>query len=230
MIPTYFVGGVSLEGAKWDSIDDPYWLSTVLLMRMNGANGGTTFVDSSQVGTTFSVSQMTTSTEQSKSGGTSCKCSTTDIDKFYFTCVAAHQLTGDFTAEAWAYWTATPLTVSQPFSLGGTADVPLSVSNYSDNKLYVGHGGDKISGTTTVTHDAWHHIALTRTGSTIRLWLDGTQEGSTYSSSATFNVTGQKTRLGNLMGYSTADPYLDLVRITKADRYGTSSFTPPADY
>lgn len=239
MIPSFFIGGVSMQGAKWDSIDDPYWAQTTLILRMNGSDGSSTFNDSSSFGRTVTASNstdFTVSTTQSKSGGTSCKC-TGDGGRLRATNTSATELTGDFTVEAWVYLTATPVGGCAPFGIyratGTSYMIPLW---WTDNKLYLNDSGDKITGTTTVTRDAWHHIAVTRSGSTCRLWLDGTQEGSTYTQSNTFCSNGDYTYIGSksdgtfLVGASTTDGYIDLVRITAADRYGTSSFTPPVDY
>ena len=237
MIPTYFAGGVSMEGAKWDSVDDPYWASTTLLLRMNGSEGSETFNDSSSFGREVlaTLSDFWVTAEQSKSGGTSCRCNG-DGGRLRATNTSATELTGDFTIEAWVYWQATPAAGSSPFGVYKTGPTNLNVQRWTDNKLYTNESGDKITGTTTVTDNTWHHIALTRTGTTVRMWFDGVQEGSTWTSSSTYAINGNYTYIGSAsdgglaMGASTADGYIDLVRVTKADRYGTASFTPPDDY
>jgi hypothetical protein len=238
MIPTFFLGGAPMQGAKWDSLDDPYWAQTTLILRMNGADGSSTFNDSSSFGRTVTASNstdFTVSTAQSKSGGTSCKC-TGDGGTLRATNTSATELTGDFTAEAWVYYTAAPASSSAPFGLYRALNTYLMVKFWTDRKPYLGDTADVVNGTTAMSLNAWHHVAITRTGSTIRMWLDGTQEGGTYTNASTYCTNGEYTYIGSgyggtvMMGAATADPYIDLVRITKADRYGTSSFTPPADY
>lgn len=239
MIPTMFLGGVSTQGAKWDSVDDPYWSQTTLLLRMDGSDGSYTFNDSSSFGRTVVASNTTdflVSTTQSKSGGTSCKC-VGGGGRLRATNTSASEMSGDFTAEAWVYFTATPITTAAPFGLyRSTGTTYLTPTFWTDNKWYLSDGGDKITGTTAMTRNAWHHIAVTRSGSTVRMWLDGVQEGGTWTTSNTFCINAQHTYIGStqdgggMMGFSTTAAYLDLVRITKADRYGTSSFTPQADY
>ena len=236
MIPSFFLGGVQMQGAKWDSVDDPYWSSVTLLLRMDGADASTTFNDSSSLGISCAATTgYSVSNTQSKTGGTSCK--SVGTGRLRGTNVSASEMSGDFTAEAWCYWTATPTTSSSPFGLYRSGGFYLNPGMWTDNKLYLGNtGGDVIVGTTAVSRNAWYHIAVTRSGSTVRMWLDGAQEGSTYTTSSTFCTNGQFTYIGsandggNIMGFSTTAAYVDLVRITKADRYGTSSFTPAGDY
>jgi hypothetical protein len=212
----------------------PVDANVILLLRMEGANGGTTFFDSSALVNTLAASSgPTTSTDRAKSGTASCKCVGTGY--LSLTGTAGTELPGDFTAECWAYWTQTPAGTSAPFGLTSSTTNLRPVS-WTDNKLYLQDPGDKISGTTVITLNAWHHIAVTRTGSTIRMWLDGVQQGGTYTSSLTYCANGLFSYIGSadattaLLGYSTTPAYLDLVRISNVDRYGTASFTPPADY
>jgi hypothetical protein len=147
-------------------------------------------------------------------------------------------LTGDFTAEAWVYHRLAPAASASPFGLERAGPFTLSIKPWTDRKIYLGDTTDKSSGTTVFSLNAWHHMAITRTGTTIRQWLDGVQEGATYTSAATYCASGMFTYVGssgagiNVMGFSVANkPYLDLLRITKGvDRYGSTSFTPPADY
>ena len=48
---------------------------------------------------------------------------------------------------------------------GATIDVEIS-------------GSAVISGTQALTQNVWHHVALTREGSTLRLFVDGVADGS----------------------------------------------------
>lgn len=75
----------------------------------------------------------------------------------------------------------------------------------------------------------WTHIALCRSGSSTRLFLDGVQTGSTYTD--TNNYLGPANRpvigaSGLSLGGSALNGYIDDLRITKFARY-TANFTPP---
>ena len=230
MIPTFMLGNTGLVGSPW-STDDPYWTSVVFLARMEGADGGTTFIDSGPFGLAIERSSgFNTSITHARFGTTSCECTATG-GRLRFLNTAATELTGDFTIECFVYWTATPAGVSYPWGMKiATSAGP---TGWTDGKLYFDDSGDKISGTTTVTNNAWHHIAVTRSGTTIKLWLDGVQEGGTYTSSATYCGNGLYTYLGSVsdgngqLGFSTTAAYLDSLRITKGVARYSGTFTPP---
>jgi hypothetical protein len=221
---------------------DPYLADVILLMRMEGADGSQSFVDSGPLALTCTATGTPPnafaqiSNAQAKSGATSCKCDANYGHHLRATNTAAAELSGDFTAEAWVYLTATPDNSNSPFGLMRSGPFPLCPIIWTDSKLYLNDNGDKITGTTTVTLNAWHHVAVTRGGTTCRLWLDGAQEGGTYTSSYTYCIDGNYTYVGsaidggNQMGQINNIAYVDLLRITAADRYGTGGFTPPADY
>ena len=83
------------------------------------------------------------------------------------------------------------------------------------------------SGNGTVSRDnTWHHVAVTRSGSTVRMFLDGT-----LVDSATESVdmdTTEPLRIATNRGESNFfEGYLDDLRITKGVARYTSNFTPP---
>ena len=78
--------------------------------------------------------------------------------------------------------------------------------------------------------DKWNHIAITRSGSTIRCFSNGVQQGSDYTSSANIVSTEGYCRVGG--GYNSTsllvDGYLQDVRIYKGVAKYTSDFIVPA--
>ena len=87
----------------------------------------------------------------------------------------------------------------------------------------------EISGGTLSNH-VWHHVALTRSDSTVRLFLDGVQQASgsngidittTYSNA--FSVGGQF----NPAGSRHVNGYVSNARICKGHPVYTSNFIPP---
>lgn len=138
--------------------------------------------------------------------------------------------TGDFTVELWA-------------NFANTSTTKTLLSNYS-SALYgfvlqhritaplglaFGNGDTTIiSGAWTPTVSAWHHVAVCRSGSSVRLFVDGAQLGSTVTNST--NITGSTAPcyIGTLD--TTLQPfsgYLDGIRVTKGVARYTSTFTPP---
>jgi hypothetical protein len=105
-------------------------------------------------------------------------------------------------------------------------DYPVLIFISSDSSLQYNVGGSQITGG-TITLNTWHHIAICRSGSSTKMFLDGTQIGSTWSASTTY-VDGGRMRLGN-SGYNAAagmNGFLSNVRVVNAAIY-TSNFTVP---
>jgi hypothetical protein len=61
-------------------------------------------------------------------------------------------------------------------------------------------GGEVITGSTSISVDTWHHAAVCRSGSSTKAFLNGTQEGSTYSD--TNNYTSSAPTIGDTPGKS----------------------------
>jgi hypothetical protein len=91
--------------------------------------------------------------------------------------------TGDFTIEFWAY--PSTLTPRQFFYDGVTTDpsVTIQISTDSNGVLtYYVNGSVRIQQTgSAITTNTWHHIAVSRVSGSTRMYLDGTQVGSTYT-------------------------------------------------
>ena len=98
---------------------------------------------------------------------------------------------GDFTWEAWVK--PSDVTLVENRLLGqtdwqseGRLILELRKSAETDNQtklaaFYRVGGANKrlVAGTTAFAADVWHHVALTRSGTTLTLYVDGNQEGST---------------------------------------------------
>jgi hypothetical protein len=102
----------------------------------------------------------------------------------------------------------------------------------TDLRYYV-LGSDRISGSSALTVNTWHHIAATRSGNDHKLFVDGTQVGSTWTNAQTY-VQGRPvlgdyhTSLGNLTGGTNLlHGYAQDFRITKGLARYTANFTPP---
>jgi hypothetical protein len=86
-----------------------------------------------------------------------------------------------------------------------------------------------FSSSTTIVNDTWYHIAVSRSGSSWRLFVNGTQEGSTvtYSGDATAGIANRTTIGNDAVNPSVTqwNGWIDEVRWSKTARY-TSNFTP----
>lgn len=138
--------------------------------------------------------------------------------------------TGDFTIEAWVRptnFTSGPIIVD--FRTGDPQICPTLYINTSGVVLYYTNGATRITGS-TLSINTWYHIALCRSSASTKLFVNGTQVGSTYSDTnnyvekpAYISAYGGGTTFGNLNGY------IDEFRISNTARYTanfTSSTTP----
>ena len=91
--------------------------------------------------------------------------------------------TGDWTIEFWFYanrlGTAQHLYDGRGTGAGSNAAVLIQISD-SNNIRFFTTSNYRITGSTTLTANEWHHVALTRTGSTHTLYVNGSSDG-TYS-------------------------------------------------
>lgn len=135
--------------------------------------------------------------------------------------------TGDFTIEAWAYPT-------------GTNAQATLISNYNGPSsgwgLLLGSTGPSfgwgdtnlLAGSSAFNQNAWNHIAITRSGTSLRMFLNGTQVASA-TNSTDFTSTGALFvgRLREATAGFYWQGYLDDVRLTKGVARYTANFTPP---
>ena len=101
---------------------------------------------------------------------------------------------------------------------------------YSNNTLvYYVNTGDRITSSETLSANTWYHIAVCRSGTSTKLFLDGTQVGSTFSDSHNYPDSGRM-RVGT-SGFQVSDGFhvdgvISNVRVVNSALY-TSNFTPP---
>ncbi|MDP6585580.1 MAG: LamG domain-containing protein [Anaerolineales bacterium] len=225
---------------------DVYFPQTKLLLPFNGTNGATATDDLSNLNNAVTFGgNASISTARSKFGGSSCHFDGTgdyvDVGGTYWTTGAAID-SGDFTIEfwlnidAWGGNTSQSLITNYGTNTGGWA---LYVS-VSSGKLYWWHHNGSAwvylnlnQGTrTALSLDTWYHAAVTRSGSTFRLFLNGTQEDSmTDSNAMSSSDAGVQNgiRLGavNAALQYPVNGYLSDLRITKGVARYTSNFTAP---
>ena len=94
--------------------------------------------------------------------------------------------TGDWTIEFWFYanrlGTAQHLYDGRGTGAGSNAAVLIQLSDANKIRFF-STNAYRITGSTTITVNEWHHVALTRTGSTHTLYVNGSSDG-TYSASS----------------------------------------------
>ena len=140
--------------------------------------------------------------------------------------------TGDFTIEYFLYLNSTPSLVSVPFDMRPlntngaypqmSVDSTLTLKYYTDTNY-------RITGTTGgISLKKWVHIALSRSGTSTKMFVDGIQTGNTYSDSINYLQSGFTISSNQ---YSTSDysipGFISNFRVIKGTALYTSDFTPP---
>lgn len=206
--------------------EDPFWDKTTLLLHMNGADTSTVFTD--EKGNTVSVfgnAQITTA--QSKFGGAS---GSFDGTGDYITAPTGSnfQLPADFTVEFWIRPTTVAASLRYIFdNRSGTSSATGFIIYQTLAELRVFTGGvDVMSVPAALTINTWHHVALTRRGNVMRLFVNGTLR-ATYISAANFS-DGRFCFGTNVVQAQYFTGQADDVRVTKACRY-TRNFTLPVE-
>jgi hypothetical protein len=135
--------------------------------------------------------------------------------------------TGNFTVECWLR-TATPATTqtffdTRPLSTNGP-HITLGVN--SSRIRFTTDSATRITSTTNLVADTWNHVALVRSSGSTKLYINGVNEGSTYTDNN--NYVAGLFRIGlNSFGSESFNGYLDDIRVTKGVARYTANFTPP---
>ena len=208
---------------------DPYWANTVLLLHGDGTNTtqNNTFIDSS--GTPKTITRAGNTTQGSFSpfvgqGGSIYFDGTGDY--LSVPSNAALQMgSSDFTIEGWIYINSQSSFAFYDQRTATSQFVPTLYVSGGVIRYYV-NGTNVIIGDTLITN-TWYHIALTRSGTSTNLFVNGIKSGSTYTDSNNYlsnrvviGIFGDGTA-GNLNGY------ISNLRITKGIALYTANFTPP---
>lgn len=212
---------------------------TKLLLHSDGADAGTTFIDSSASANTMTaVGNAQIDTAQSVFGGCSMlldgtgdRVTTPDSASWNFGA-------GDFTVDLRVRWRTTPTgvqTMIAQYDSSGANQRSWQIYWGSSNLnfLYSTNGTGSIGPITfswSPSSATWYHVAISRSGNNLRAFIDGTQIGTTQTLSSTlFNSTAVLT-IGDNSGGGTQpwDGWLDEIRVSTGTARWTANFTPPA--
>jgi hypothetical protein len=208
---------------------DPNFASVSLLLHGGGAHGSTTLTDSSSNAHTVTANgNCAITTAESKYGGSSIACDGTGDYGDAGNHASFNIESGDFTVEGWIYRRLTGtghsiLNKRPPAANEGWGFAVRSV----DTLIFYFTGGSQVISTATIPADQWVHVACTRSGNTLRLFIDGALDGT--NASAANGTSGTTTLKVGRENDATADfnGYLDEIRITKGVARYTATFTPP---
>jgi hypothetical protein len=142
--------------------------------------------------------------------------------------------TGDFTIEMWIYTTSIQ-NYSRIFMINSTYTTG-SVGLLYDTgtgkiNFFTYDTGVGLLSLAAPAFNMWHHVAVTRSGSTFTLFLNGVLQATATNASAMYSTSTPYYTIGNgdasVGGYSPFTGYIDDLRITKGLARYTTNFTPP---
>jgi hypothetical protein len=138
--------------------------------------------------------------------------------------------TGDFTIEFWVKPQTLGYAIFFDMRPNPAATQGAYPTIFMENDIlgYHTNSGTRITGN-KLSKDQWQHIALSRSGTSTKMFVNGTQVGSTYSDST--NYLNGDTTIGIRADGSTGDfdGYISNVRVVKGTAVYTSSFRPPTE-
>lgn len=200
-----------------------------LLLHCDGTNGSTTIVDSSSYSQSITVSGASISTGVKKYGTGSLNVTGSNDHIRVSGSIFDFGSSTDFTVEFWLYSTTNNRTYDQFIGQWGT------YNTFQFANLLNQIGIQDPSGSVTFGYsmyslpvNTWVHIAYSRTGSALKLFVDGV--GYDASRNATISPnTGQSVGIGKVFDQNNFDMngYLDDIRVTKGYGRYTRNFTPP---
>lgn len=136
---------------------------------------------------------------------------------------------GAFCLEAWVYNTATTGSNQIIFDFR-TTDPQLVPTVYIDgatNHLHLSSNGTvRIDTGVALTLNTWTHIAVAKSGTSTKFFVNGTQAGSTYTDTSSY-LQGPLTLGARYTATNGFNGYIDDVRISKGVARYTSNFTAP---
>ena len=224
-------GGTALyTGSTYTVPTTPQTPTAATTLLVNGMNAGA--YDATAINNMETVGNAQVSTVQSKFGGSSMYFDGTGDYIDLITNQVFAFGTGAFTIEGWFYTNTTSgdrnLVDFRPTGTNGAyPNIFIAGGGYLS---YNANGSVPITGTTAIATGTWYHFALARSGTSTKLFLNGVQEGSTYTDSTTYIVGDNRPRIatgGYGAGVANFNGYLDDVRITKGVARYTTTFTPP---
>jgi hypothetical protein len=210
--------------------DDANFASVTTLLRGDGENNSTLFTESTgrytwtgSAGVKLSTAVKKFGTASFSFGGGGNNASLQSVGNTF-----PGMGTSDFTIEMWFYSTVNGeyfLYDPRPYLVNG---VYTTIHVTSGNKIsLLVSAVSRITGTTTITLNTWHHVALSRSAGVTRMFLNGVQEGANYTDANNY-LTGNAL-LGNTTAvvYGVWQGYLDDIRITQGLGRYTANFTAP---
>jgi hypothetical protein len=216
----------------WPTSGDPFFANVVLLLSMDGANGSTTFTDSSATPQTVTANGgAQISTAESRFGGSSLATANNRFLSWTHSGALNFASGQDFTVEAWvftpgtsAYSTLIDARTAAQFGFFACGVMHSSGTHKAD---FVDQNSSRLTTSQSVPLNEWFHVAWVRSGSTLRCYINGVQDSVTITMAGERTAVQSTARIGGNYDPGFFDGYIDELRITKGVARYMAGFTPP---
>lgn len=208
----------------WEQGSTSDWLG---LVQANGSDGATSITDTglSSTSHTWSLGGNAALTTAEKKFGSAAIAFDGSGDYAQMAASADMSFSGDFTQEVWLRsnsWSGYRML----WNTSAVDEFQVIVSDTGAIQFYVSGGLVAGSSTSIMTTGVWQHVALTRCGSTAKLWVDGTVVATGTLSGTTGSATHSWAwglRTGD--GWGSFSGQMDQIAFVKSCKY-SSTFTP----
>jgi len=223
------VFGTSVYNSAFTPPTSPLTAISGTELLINGTNAG--IIDKSQTAETLTLNgDAKSSTSQTKYLSSSIALDGTGdyIDIVPSSSEFFDFGTADFTIEFWMYLTNVSGEKILLESRAGHTDAGMLIMLNSGVIKTLTSGAVRTTGGTTIAADTWYYVAVVRDSTSLRTYLNGTEESGSASYNSAITAPFSKFRLGaRFDGANPPAGYFSDVRVTKGLARYTANFTPP---
>lgn len=208
-----------------------YGTDAAVMLHMDGSDASTTFTDSSDDANSYTANgDAQIDTAQSKFGGAAGLGDGTGDFVSTGSGAEFNVGTGDFTLDYWMRQTSLGEHWIGVFESGTCSQFCLAsllTSPASPETITLYTDGGSTTRNPDFVINTWYHIAITRSGTDLRLFVDGTQVGATITNSANMDDNAGFRALGYDSLNFEITGWMDEVRFVVGTAVWTGNFTPP---
>lgn len=225
------VNGTAVYSGNFTPPTAPVTAITNTSLLLNATNAG--IYDSAVQNDMETVGNAQVSTTQAKFGTTSMYFDGTNSIATTAKKVPCISGTGNFTIEFWFYPSSIKLETLVSMITTVSSVNPHIYMDASGYVNYYTAGAQRIAGSIQLSSGQWYHIAVARSSGTTKLFINGTQSGSSYTdgnsyvSPAYLNVGQYMSSDGVFYTSEWLNGYIDELRVTAGVARYTANFTPP---
>jgi len=137
--------------------------------------------------------------------------------------------TGDFTMECWVYFNSIgsqQYIIDQRNSGTATAIIPTIYLDSTNVFVYYVNGSARITGTVSIITNTWYAISIVKSSGSTKLYVNGTQDGSTYTDSNNYAASRVVIGSNGATAGNYLNGYISNIRLVKGTAVYSANYTP----